>query len=108
MKKICKNCKKDFEIEKKDLDFYARVDSPTPNYCPECRAQRRLAFRNERTLYKRNCDLCQKGIISLYPTNTSFPVYCHDCWWGDSWDAKNFGMDYNPSKTFFGQFTQLQ
>jgi len=108
MQKNCKNCQKDFEISKRDSDFYVQVDAPEPNYCPECRMQRRLAFRNERTLYKRPCSLCKKDIVSLYPDKTDFPVYCHDCWWGDKWDAKNFGVEYDATKPFFEQFAKME
>ena len=75
MQKICKTCKKDFKIEKEDLNFYEKMKAPAPNYCPPCRAGRRLAFRNERTLYKRTCSKSGKQIISIYPENTLFPVY---------------------------------
>lgn len=81
---------------------------PPPAYCPDCRMQRRLAFRNERTLYKRVCDLCQKDTISIYPAKTPFPVYCHKCWWGDGWDPTTYAMDYDKSKSFFEQFGELK
>ena len=80
MQKVCKTCKKDFEIRKKDLIFYDQIKVPSPNHCPDCRMQRRLAFRNERTLYHRTCDLCKKDGISLYPNGTLFPVYCEKCY----------------------------
>lgn len=70
--------------------------------------QRRLAYRNERTLYKRICDLCQKDTISIYPAKTPFPVYCHKCWWGDGWDPKDYGQDYDKSKPFLEQLGVLK
>lgn len=108
MQKNCQNCQKDFEIRKEDLIFYEQIKVPTPNYCPDCRMQRRLAYRNERTLYKRVCDLCQKDGVSIYPSGTPFPVYCHKCWWGDGWDPKAFQMDYDPSRPFLEQFRELK
>lgn len=108
MKNACKNCKKDFEIRKEDLIFYDQIKVPSPQYCPDCRTQRRLAFRNERTLYKRACDLCHKDTISIYPAKTPFPVYCHKCWWGDGWDPKIYAMDYDKSKPFLDQFGELK
>lgn len=56
----CKTCQKDFEIRNEDLIFYEQVKTIPPLDCPDCRAMRRLAFRNERTFYKRPCDLCKK------------------------------------------------
>jgi hypothetical protein len=106
--KNCQNCKKDFTIESEDFNFYEKMKIPPPTFCWECRFARRLAWRNERSLYKRTCDLCKKNIISMYKTNTVFPVYCHDCWWGDEWDATEYGKDYDYSKSFFEQFKSLQ
>jgi hypothetical protein len=108
MQKICKTCNKNFEIRKEDSIFYEQVKVPPPNYCPSCRAERRLAFRNERTLYKRACDLCKKDGVSLYPAVTPFPVYCQKCWWGDSWDPLAFSMDLDKSKSFLSQFMELK
>ncbi|KKQ03984.1 MAG: hypothetical protein US12_C0009G0014 [Parcubacteria group bacterium GW2011_GWA2_36_24] len=55
---ICQNCKKDFTIEPDDFGFYEKIKVPPPTWCPECRMIRRMLFRNERSLYKQNCDLC--------------------------------------------------
>ena len=108
MQKNCQTCKKDFEIRKEDLVFYEQIKVPAPLYCPDCRAQRRIAFRNERTLYKRVCDLCKKDGISLYPNGTPFPVYCQKCWCGDKWDPTIYGQDYNKNKSFLEQFAELK
>ena len=108
MQKNCKSCKKDFEIRDEDLIFYEQVKTVPPLYCPDCRAMRRLAFRNERTFYKRPCDLCKKDIISIYAPNSPYVVYCHECWWSDNWDPKSFAQNYDPTKTFFEQYKELQ
>ncbi|MDO8574521.1 MAG: hypothetical protein Q7R86_02750 [bacterium] len=103
----CQNCKIQFTIEPEDFQFYAKIQVPPPTFCPECRLQRRLAFRNERSLYKRKCDLCHKDIISMYADSTPFPVYCHNCWFSDQWDPRDYGQDYDFSKPFFAQFHEL-
>src|SRR3989344_2192338 len=103
----CQNCRKDFIIEPDDFGFYERIKVPPTTFCQQCRLQRRLAWRNERALYYRACDLCNKKIIAMYPANTSFPVYCKECWWGDKWDAKSYGRDYDFSKSFFEQWKEL-
>src|SRR3990167_8185331 len=108
MQKICETCGVDFEIRKEDLIFYEQIKVPPPNCCPDCRMQRRIAFRNERTLYKRPCDLCKKDGISLYTQNTPFPIYCHQCWWGDDWDPASYAIDYDPKKSFMEQFAELR
>lgn len=103
----CKNCGKDFTIRLEDCNFYEQIQIPAPKHCPDCRMAQRLAFRNERTLYKRICDLCKKDGVSLYPQNTAFPVYCHKCWWGDGWDPADYAIPYNPDVPFMEQFRKL-
>ena len=73
--------------------------------------------RNERTLYRRPCDSCHKDGVSIYPPRLAsgeagppgkLVVYCNSCWWGDSWDGKDFGMEYDPARPFFEQYIELQ
>ncbi|MCX6722901.1 MAG: hypothetical protein NT094_02410 [Candidatus Staskawiczbacteria bacterium] len=107
--RACQNCKNEFVIKPEDFDFYEKIKVPAPTFCPDCRLQRRLTFRNERNLYKHQCALCKKQIISMYSPDKPFPVYCHDCWWSDGWDPFDFGMEYDFSKPFFEQnWTLLQ
>ena len=61
--KQCQNCKNDFTIEPDDFGFYEKMQVPAPTFCPDCRAQRRFAFRNERNFYKRECDLCNINVF---------------------------------------------
>ena len=74
----CKNCAEGFEVSDEDLRFYDRVsptfdgkkfEIPVPTFCPDCRLQRRLVWRNERALYKRKCDLTGESFVSwISPT----------------------------------------
>jgi len=106
-KEICKTCNKEFEIRDADLVFYEQVKTASPLYCPDCRMARRLMFRNERTFYKRPCDLCKKDFISVFSKDSPYTVYCYDCWWSDDWDPKSYAKDYDLSKPFFKQFNEL-
>ncbi|HEY4513579.1 MAG TPA: hypothetical protein VJH06_03645 [Candidatus Paceibacterota bacterium] len=108
MNKTCKTCEKSFEVRKEDLIFYEQINVPPPNHCPDCRMARRLAFRNERTLYKRACDLCRKDGVSLYPSGTAFPVYCQKCWWGDKWDPTIYATAWDESRPFLEQYAELK
>ncbi|KKW48315.1 MAG: hypothetical protein UY99_C0005G0024 [Parcubacteria group bacterium GW2011_GWA1_59_11] len=103
----CQNCKAAFVIEPDDFAFYERIQVPPPTFCPRCRDQRRMAFRNERSLYRRKCDLCGKNIITRFSPDKPYPVYCRECWWSDKWDPKSFGKDYDFSRPFFEQFKEL-
>ena len=116
--KICQNCKQNFTVEPEDFDFYAKMKvsssaqgfgrtMPTPTFCPQCRLQRRLAFFNIFSLYKRPCDLCKRDFISMYPADSPYTVYCPKCWWGDNWDVFEYGRDYDFSRPFFEQFKEL-
>ena len=114
--KDCKHCWAKFEITKNDLMFYDKIspvfdwkkyEVPTPTQCPNCRHQRRLAFRNERNLYKRRCDATWKNIISFYSDDKPFKVYSLDEWWSDKWDWVEYWVDYDFNKTFFEQAREL-
>ncbi|MSU54735.1 MAG: hypothetical protein EXS48_02820 [Candidatus Staskawiczbacteria bacterium] len=106
--KQCQNCKQDFVIEPDDFGFYEKMKVPTPTFCPECRFQRRLMFRNERVLYKRKCDLCSQPMVTVFSPEKPFKVYCSPCWWSDKWDAAEYAMEYDPSKNFFEQYKEFQ
>ena len=105
--KICQNCKKDFTIEPEDFAFYEKIKVPPPTWCPECRLIKRLAWRGERSLFKRKCNLCGKDKILLYSPESPYTVYCRDCWWSDKWDPESYEKDYNFSKSFLEQFKEL-
>jgi hypothetical protein len=117
MEKTCRYCQQQFEISDADLKFYDRISPvfagkkygiPAPTFCHDCRQQRRLAFRNERKLYHRKCDLSGKQIISNYAPESIFPVYEFSTWWSDAWDPKIYGQEFGFQKPFFEQFRLLQ
>lgn len=103
----CQNCRTDFKIEPEDFIFYDNIKVTSPTFCPRCRFQRRLAFFNLTTLYKRPCDLCRKDSISMYAPDAPYTVYCPKCWWSDDWDSFQYGKEYDFSKPFFEQFNEL-
>jgi len=55
-------------IETEDFNFYEKMKVPAPTFCPLCRAERRLTFRNERKLFKAKDAFTGKDIFSLYRT----------------------------------------
>ncbi|OGY84786.1 MAG: hypothetical protein A3F54_03320 [Candidatus Kerfeldbacteria bacterium RIFCSPHIGHO2_12_FULL_48_17] len=66
-----------------------------------------MAWRNERVLYKRSCDLCQKSIVSIYPAGTPWPVYCITCWRSDTWNPLDNGRDFDFARPFFDQWQEV-
>jgi hypothetical protein len=98
------------------MEFYEKVSPsfggekymiPPPTLCPDCRQQRRLAFRNERKLYKRKCDATKKEIVSIYSPDKPYTVYHQDYWWSDAWDPLSYGKEFDFSRSAFEQFGEL-
>ena len=106
--KNCQNCKQNFTIEPDDFSFYEKIKVPPPTWCPECRRMRRFAQTNEIVLYKRKCDLTQKDIFSMYPSDAPFPVYETSVWYGDAWDPYEYGVDFDENLPFLDQILKLQ
>ena len=115
-RKTCPNCGQEFAITDKDLEFYDKIspvfngtkyEIPAPTLCPDCRQQRRLAWRNERKLYKRKCDLTWKNIISIYSPDSKYKVFDQKEWRSDKWNPLDYGRDFDFSKSFFEQFNEF-
>lgn len=106
--KSCARCSLPFEVAPEDEAFYKRMGVPHPTLCPSCRMQRRMSWRNERNLYPRTCDLCHKNIIAVLPQETSYTVYCNECWWSDTWSSHDYAQDPDFNQPFFAQFSRLE
>ncbi len=116
MSRVCTLCSNSFEITEADRAFHERVSpvlkgkkymiSP-PDLCASCRMRRRAAFRNERSLYIRTCDLCKKSMVSIFSPDKTYPVYCIDCWWSDRWDSMQYGREFDFTKSFSQQWGAL-
>lgn len=107
MEKICEKCGQQFEIAQGEQKFYKKMKVMLPDFCPNCREQRRLAFRNEMSLYQSKCSLCGNKIISMYDPQSGYKVFCHECYFGDKWNAIDYGRDIDFNKPFFEQFKNL-
>lgn len=112
----CTCCQSKFTITDLEKIFFEKISPSfvdkkylisTPKLCPDCRQQIRLAFRNERKVYNRNCDFCKTSFISVYSPDKHFPVYCNKCWWSDAWDPMSYGRDFDFSCSFFDQWKEL-
>ena len=103
----CQNCKTNFAIEPDDFGFYEKMNVPAPTFCPECRRQRRFAWRNYIYFHKATCGLTGASIISLYPKESRVIAYSPKAWHGDAWNAKDYAQEYDFSKPFFAQYAEL-
>lgn len=114
--KTCAISGKQFSVFQSDLDFYKQISPtfagqkfaiPTPTLCPEERQRRRLAFRNERNLYRRTCDASGKQIISIYSPDKPHKVYDQKIRLLDSRDPMDYWREFNFNKTFVENFKIL-
>ena len=106
-RKNCQGCAVPFTIMTEDILFLSRYNLPAPTMCPDCRQQRRAAFRNSRNLYRRSCDFTGKPVVSIYSPDKSYKVYDSGIWWGESWDALDYGRGVDFTRPFFPQFQEL-
>ncbi len=110
----CRICAKDILHPP---DEFIRNVSPTwrgtiepfdrPTLCLDCRLRRRLAFRNERFLFRRECAATKRTIISVFPPESEAVVYYSDSWRSDSWDARTYAEAPDPVLSVFSQFKRL-
>lgn len=107
MTKQCVQCSKTFVVEPADQAFYVTMNVPEPDACPECRMQRRLAWRNERNFYRDSCFKCKKSLVSQFSPAEGFIVYCETCYWADDWAGQEYAREFDFSQTFGEQFAAL-
>ena len=107
-KRNCQNCKKDFIVESEDFSFYEKIKVPPPTFCPLCRVERRMAYGNERKLFKAKDFFTGNEIFSLYPPESNKKVSLEKEWFKDNWNDLASGVDYDFSKNFFEQFFKLE
>jgi len=103
-RKACRVSGEKFAIYQSDVDFYSRISPtfdwkkfhiPTPTLCQEERMRRRLMFRNERKLYRRECNATQKSIISMYSPDKDVTVYDQGIWRWDQRDWKEYSGTFS-------------
>ena len=92
--------------ERRFLDEFG-IDPESMVFCRQCREMRRLAWRNERNLFKRKCDHSGKEIWTTYPQNSPFKIFDKDIWWGDQWEGLDNGRDFDFNRPFFQQFYEM-
>lgn len=121
MQRTCAITNQPFTITDAELKFYERISPtfagqrfviPPPTLSPEERLRRRTIHRNEAHFYQNVSAFSKKPLISIYHPDNNVKVVTQDEWNGDSWpivgDALSYGQAFNPNKTFFDQFNDLQ
>lgn len=105
--KVCQNCHTQFTIEPDDFEFYEKFKVPPPTWCPECRIQRRILFRNERKLFRVKDGITGEPILTIFPPESGYTIYDNSYWWSDKWDPLTYGQDFDSSRPFLAQFQEL-
>lgn len=107
---ISKFCEKEFTITDTDITFYKMLRVPPPLSCPTCRRQKRFAFVNRSSFYKRRNDAPDgpATIISYVPPKSPLIVYDYEYYRSANWDPTTYGTTYDPNKTFFDQLYDLR
>src|SRR3989339_2172251 len=76
----CDVSTKPFKIIKPELDFYRKMNLPIPRKHPDQRHKDRMALRNPRKLWKRNCMKCNAEIQTTFSPERKEIVYCDQCY----------------------------
>ncbi|MFH1670930.1 MAG: hypothetical protein ABIA92_05105 [Patescibacteria group bacterium] len=76
----CEATKRPFRIVKQELEFYRKMRLPIPHFHPDERHRSRMALRNPRKLWKRECDKCKIEIQTTYQPSRPEIVYCEQCY----------------------------
>lgn len=106
--KICTDCNKEFTIDSGDFLLYEKVGLEPSNICFHCRLQGYFAFWPFGKFRKGVSDFSGESLITILPAHPRYPIYKSKEWWGDGWDAMDFGQDYDPSRKFFDQLKEVQ
>lgn len=117
MATTCTQCSAPFDVTESDMQYFSHISPtiggqkiliPPPTLCGNCRVQRRMAWRNDRTFYHRKCDKTGQMFISMYAPDTPFPVYKQDEWHGDGWEGLDYGREFDFTRPFFEQWGELR
>jgi hypothetical protein len=76
----CEVTGKPYKIIPQELKFYRDMGIPIPHKCPDQRHKERMALRNPRELWDRECMKCGKGIQTTYAPERPEIVYCEECY----------------------------
>jgi len=104
----CRSCNTQFTLTPEEWAGYAKFGFEPISECFQCMQMHKLSFRNGRALYRRTCDATGASIISVHAPDTPYKVYEREYWFGDTWDAMEYGRDIDWNRPFFDQLHELQ
>jgi hypothetical protein len=77
---VCEVTSRPYKIIEQELNFYKQHNISIPHFCPDQRHLDRMALRNPRRLYGRNCANCGTAIRTTYSPDRPEIVYCEACY----------------------------
>ncbi len=77
------SCEKNFKIIAQEIAFYKKLKIPTPEKCPLCRHNTRMAKRQPLKLWDRECAKCNTSVKSNYQPSRPEIIYCEACYLKD-------------------------
>ena len=77
---VCTKSGRPFRIVSQELDFYRQQHIPLPQLHPDERHLQRMALRNPRQMWKRDCGKCGKQMKTTYAPQQPETVWCEDCY----------------------------
>ena len=77
---VCSVSGKVYRITSSELAFYRKHNIPIPNKHFEIRHSERTRQRPPRALYLRTCDNCSSEMLSVYPKQSEYKVFCEACY----------------------------
>ncbi len=76
----CEVSGRPFRLQKAELGFYRRQNLSLPRLHPDVRYDERMAMRNPRKLFERQCAKCAKPVMSTYAPDRPETIYCEECY----------------------------
>lgn len=76
----CAATTRPFRIQPAELKFYRKMHIPVPTEHFDVRHAKRMAMRNPRTIWQRECGKCKKQIDTTYAPERPEIVYCEECY----------------------------
>lgn len=75
----CRRCSKAYRITPAELRFHRQAGLALGVECPSCRHADRMAQRNPRRLWPRECAQCSSALWSSYSPERGERILCEDC-----------------------------
>ncbi len=117
MQRDCTLCGQGFQITDEDLAFHEEVSPvfagkkyliPPPTLCPQCRIQRRMAWRNHNFVYRHEPSTPERATFSMWTPESPFPSFTLNHWFSDGWDQHASGQEIDFTRPFFQQWKEVE